>query len=75
MVILMNRSEKRKTITRLLALLCGIKSIRQVIQNFNTDETVKNIANLLDIELEEIPHYDTINDVFENLDIEELRQI
>lgn len=63
------------TITRLLALLCGIKSMRQVTQNFNTDEAVKNIANLLELELEELPHYDTINNVFENLDIEELRQV
>ncbi len=44
------------TVTRLLALLCGIKSMRQLTQTFNTEETIKNIANLLDIELEEIPH-------------------
>lgn len=63
------------TITRLLALLCGIKSMRQVTQTFNTEETIKNIANLLDIELEEIPHHDTINKVFENIDVEQLRGI
>ena len=63
------------TVTRLLALICGIKSMRQVTQNFNTDEAVKNIANLLELELDEIPHYDTINDVFETIDIEELRKI
>ena len=63
------------TVTRLLALICGIKSMRQVTQNFNTDEAIKNIANLLEIELEEIPHYDTINDVFETINIEELRKI
>lgn len=63
------------TITRLLALLCGIKSMRQVTQTFNTEETIKNIANLLDLELEEIPHHDTINEVFENIDVEQLRGI
>ena len=63
------------TVTRLLALLCGIKSMRQLTQTFNTDETIKNIANLLNLELEEIPHHDTINEVFEKLDIGELRKI
>ena len=63
------------TISRLLGLLCGIKSMRNTTEKFNTEETIKNIANLLDIELEELPHYDTINNVFENIKIEELRKI
>lgn len=62
------------TITRLLGLLCVIKSMRQITQTFNTEETMQNIANLLEMKLEEIPHYDTINEVFENLNIEELRK-
>lgn len=63
------------TVTRLVGLLCGIKSMREMTQKFNTEETIKNVANLLEIELEEIPHYDTINEVFEKLNIEELRKI
>lgn len=63
------------TITRLLALICGIKSMRQSTEEFNTEETIQNIANLLEVKLEELPHYDTINDVFEKIDIEELRKI
>lgn len=63
------------TITRLLALLCGIKSMKQSTEKFNTEETIENIANLLELKLEELPHYDTINDVFERIDIEELRGI
>lgn len=63
------------TVTRLLGLLCGIKSMREITEKFDTEETIKNIANLLEIELEEIPHYDTINNVFENLNINELRKI
>ena len=63
------------TITRLLGLLCGIKSMRNTTEKLNTEETIKNISNLLGIELEEIPHYDTINNVFENIEIEELRKI
>lgn len=63
------------TVSRLLGLLCGIKSMRNTTEKFNTEETIKNISNLLDIELDEIPHYDTINNVFEKLDIDELRKI
>lgn len=63
------------SITRLLGLLCGIKSMRNTTEKFNTEETIKNIANILNIDLEEIPHYDTINNVFENIKIEELRKI
>ena len=63
------------TVTRLFGLLCGIKSMRNTTEKFNTEETIKNIANLLNIELEELPHYDTINNVFEKMEIEELRKI
>lgn len=63
------------TVTRLLGLLCGIKSMRETTEKFNTKETIENIANLLEVELEELPHYDTINNVFEKLQIEELRRI
>lgn len=63
------------TVTRLLGLLCGIKSMRGTTEKLNTEEAIINIANLLKIELEELPHYDTINNVFEKLEIEELRKI
>ena len=63
------------TITRLLGLLCGIKSMRETTEKLDTEETIKNIGNILGIELEEIPHYDTINNVFEQINIEELRKI
>ena len=63
------------TMTRLLGLLCGIKSMRETTEKLDTEETIKNIGNILEIELEEIPHYDTINKVFEKINIEELRKI
>ena len=63
------------TMTRLLGLICGLKSMRQMTDSFNTDETIENISKLLGIEIEELPHYDTINDVFENIDITELQKI
>lgn len=63
------------TITRLLGLLCGITSMRQTTEIFNTEKAIQNIASLLEVELEELPHYDTINNVFERIDIEQLRGI
>lgn len=63
------------TVSRLLGLLCGIKSMRETTEKFNTEETIQNIANLIKVELGELPHYDTINEVFEKIDIEELRKI
>ena len=63
------------TITRLLGLICGLKSMRQMTESFNTNETIENISKLLSIELEELPHHDTINDVFENIKINELQKI
>ena len=63
------------TVTRLLGLLCGITSMRNTTEKFNTEEAIENIRKLLGIEIEEIPHYDTINNVFERLEIEELRKI
>jgi len=63
------------TVTRLLGLLCGMKSMRETTEKLDTEDAIKNIANILDIQLEEIPHYDTINNVFETLDINELRKI
>lgn len=63
------------TVTRLIGLLCGIKSMREMTQTLNTEEAIENISKLLGIELEELPHYDTINDVFEKINIEELRKI
>ena len=63
------------TVTRLLGLLCGIKSMRETTEKFNTEETITNISKLLEIDLEELPHYDTINNVFEKIDIKQLRNI
>ena len=63
------------TVTRLLGLLCGIKSMRETTEKFNTEETITNISKLLEIDLEELPHYDTINNVFEKIDIKQLRKI
>ena len=62
-------------ITRLAGLLCGIKSMRETTVELNTEASIKNIGRMVGKELEEIPHYDTINDVFEKIKIEELEKI
>lgn len=60
---------------RLLALMSEIKSMHELTREFNTEETIKNIAQICGLELEEIPHCDTINDVFKNVKIEEIEKI
>lgn len=62
-------------VTRLLGLLCGKTSMRNLTESMNTDTCIENISRILGTSLDEIPHYDTINDVFEQVEIEELRKI
>lgn len=60
---------------RLLGLMCEIKSMHELTRDFNTDEAIKNIAQICGLELEEIPHCDTINDVFEQIKSKEIEKI
>lgn len=62
-------------IVRLMALMCEIKSMHELTREFNTEETIKNIAQICGLELEEIPHCDTISDVFKNINPEEIEEI
>ena len=57
---------------RLMALMCEIKSMNGISSEFNTDEAIKNIAQICGTELDEIPHHDTINNVFETIEVSEL---
>ena len=60
---------------RLLALMCEIKTMHEMTREFNTQEAIENIANICELELEEIPHCDTINDVFKNIEVSEIEKI
>ena len=60
---------------RLLALMCEIKSMNELTREFNTEEAIENIAQICGLKLEEIPHCDTINDVFKNVEIREIEKI
>ena len=62
-------------VTRFIALICGIKTMNNMTYTFNNENVIKNISNILNEDLSELPHYDTINDVFEKLNEEEIRKI
>ena len=60
---------------RLLGLMCEIKSMHEMTDELNTEEAIENIAKICGLELEEIPHCDTINNVFEQVKVEEIEEI
>ena len=60
---------------RLLGLMCEIKSMNELTREFNTEEAIENIAKICGLKLEEIPHCDTINDVFKKIDVKEIEEI
>lgn len=63
-------------VTRLFGLLCGLVTMTDISSDdFNTDSCIRNISKICDQELEELPYWETIQDVFIHIDIEELRNI
>lgn len=68
-------SMKSICVTRLFALLCGITTMNSLTNKFNSDYAISNLSKIIEEELSDLPHYDTINDVFDDLDIVELRKI
>lgn len=69
---------KMKTIimTRLFALICGITTMTEIgSSSFNAEETIKNLSTICDQKLKEIPDWQTIQDVIEQLDIKEIEDI
>ena len=68
---------KMKTIcvTRLFALLCGLTTMTDIYNDFNSDNCIKNLSKICGQNLEEIPYWETIQDVFINMNTNELRNI
>lgn len=69
---------KMKTIcvTRLFALLCGLTTMTDISSNdFNSDNCIKNLSKICGQNLEEIPYWETIQDVFITINTNELRNI
>ena len=62
-------------LVRLLGTMCEIKSMNEMTSQLNTKIAIENIATISGLSLLEIPHCDTINDVFEKIKIEELEKI
>lgn len=63
-------------VTRLFPLLCGITSMADISSDtFNTDYCIKNISNICNQNLKELPYWETIQDVFMNIKTDELRNI
>ena len=60
---------------RLLGLMCEIKSMNELTREFNTEEAIENIARICGLRLEEIPHCDTINNVFKKVKEKEIEEI
>ena len=60
---------------RLLGLMCEIKSMNELTRVFNTEEAIENIAKICGLRLEEIPHCDTINNVFKKVKEKEIEEI
>lgn len=60
----------------ILKNICNIKSMRGMTEGFNKDECIENISKVLDLDhLNELPHYDTINDFLSELEVSELEDI
>ena len=68
-------SMKAICVTRLFALLCGLTSMNSLTNKFNTNTSIDNLSKIINEELYDLPHYDTINNVFDDLNIDELRKI
>ena len=68
---------KIKTIcvTRLFALLCGLTTMTDISNDFNSDNCIKNLSKICGQNLEEIPYWETIQDVFITINTNELRDI
>lgn len=62
-------------VTRLFALLCDIASMNSLTNKFNNNNNTNNISKIVNETLSDLPHYDTINDIFDDLNIDELRKI
>lgn len=69
---------KMKTIcvTRLFGLLCGLTTMTDISSDdFNTDNCIENLSKICNQDLEELPYWETIQDVFMDIKTDELRNI
>lgn len=62
-------------VTRLFGLLCWLTSMTAISDKINSEEAIKNLSSICKENLIETPYWETIQDVFINIDINELRDI
>lgn len=63
-------------VTRLFGLICGLTSLSNISSDeFNTDACIKNISNICNTKLSELSYWETIQDVFMNIKISELKDM
>lgn len=62
-------------VTRLFGLLCGLTSMTAISDKINSEDAISNLSSICKENLKEIPYWETIQDVFINIDINELRDI
>ncbi len=63
-------------VTRLFGLICGLTSLSNISSDeFNTDTCIKNISTICNTGLTELPYWETIQDVFMNIKLSELKDI
>lgn len=60
---------------RLFALVCGITSMNEMERRFNTQQAIDNFSLFLEEQLLEMPNWQTIQDVIENLSYQEIEDI
>lgn len=60
-------------ITRLFSLLCGLTTMSDISNKMDSYFSIKNISKICGQELDELPYWETIQDVFINMNLNELR--
>ena len=68
-------SMKSICVTHLFALLCGFTSMNSMTNKFNKNIAIDNLSKIINENLYDLPDYDTINDVFDDLNMDELKRI
>lgn len=68
-------SMKTICVTRLFGLLCGLTTMTDISNKFDSECVINNISKICSDNLTELPYWETIQDVFININTNELRNI
>lgn len=62
-------------LTKLIALICGITTMKGINDEFNTEKAIENLSIICKQNLKELPDWQTIQDVIEQLEYNEIDDI